>query len=204
MKKILTIDFDIIMYECEEIYNNKVPYKSWKELQTNPIFSLIYGNLNLYNKLTQLLLNHTKFLNKENFHFIESHDSIINFLPKNQQFSITNIDQNHDIAYNEKDGENLINEIGCANWVKYCFDNNYPIEEYNWINSNTSSYPPEHLIHQFIKNIENMNTFNIKIHQYDEVIICLSRPWVPPNYQNLFFNWMDIIRHIYNTTFILE
>ena len=84
MKKILTIDFDIIMYECEEMYNNKVPHKSWKELQTNPIFFLIYGDLNLYNKLTQLLLNHTKFLNKENFHFIESHDNIINFLPKNQ------------------------------------------------------------------------------------------------------------------------
>ena len=204
MKNILTIDFDIIMYECEELYNNQVPHQSWEKLKNNPIYSLFYGDLKLHHKLTKLLLKHTKLLSSNNFHFIESHENIINYLPKDENFSITNIDYHHDVAYNEKDGENLINELSCANWVKYCSDNNYPISEYNWINADSSTYPPEHLIQKFIKNIENVNIFNIKMHQYDEIIICLSCPWVPPNYQNLFFNWMDILGHIYNTTFILE
>lgn len=204
MKKILTIDFDIIMYPCEYIYNNCVPSKTWNELKTNPLFHLIYGDLELYNNLTQLLLRHTKFLEKENFHFIESHENIVKYLSKVEPFSITNIDQHHDIAYGINDENNLINYLGCANWVKYCFDNNYPIQEYYWINSNTSHYPPDKIIKNFTKLIKNTNIFNFKLEKYDEIIICLSRPWVPPNYQNLFFNWMDILSHIYNTTFILE
>lgn len=54
------------------------------------------------------------------------------------------------------------------------------------------------------KNI-NLKNFNFKlITDIDELIICLSEPWIPYNYRNLFFVWIDIFNKIYNTSFILE
>jgi hypothetical protein len=36
------------------------------------------------------------------------------------------------------------------------------------------------------------------------VFIVLSPPWTPPEYQYLFYCWMDMLNHIYNTHFDLE
>ena len=204
MKKILSIDFDIIMYPCIEIYNQRVPTFSWNDLKTNPLFGLVYGDLELYTKLTKFLLEQTKKLEANNFHFIESHESIVNYLPKNQEFELTNIDHHHDIAYCEKDGQTKItSNLGCGNWVKYCFDNNYPITKYTWIHSDCSNFPIEQDKH-FLTDTRPIFSFNPYFGDYDEIIICLSKPWVPPNYQELFYNWINILENIYNTSFSIN
>lgn len=74
MKKILTIDFDIIMHNSIDLYNDKVPTKDWDELKKIPFMEYIFGDLNLYKTLTEFLLNQTSNLKAENFHFITAHD----------------------------------------------------------------------------------------------------------------------------------
>jgi hypothetical protein len=38
----------------------------------------------------------------------------------------------------------------------------------------------------------------------DKIIICLSSPWVPPHIRPLFYNWMDILGILKNTTYFLN
>ena len=101
----------------------------------------VYGDLKLYKKLTELLLCHTNFLSKDDFIFIECHEDIVNYLPNNEDYYITNIDQHHDVAYNEYDSKNKIKHLTCANWVKYCYDNNIHMKGYSWWNSLSSQFP---------------------------------------------------------------
>ena len=45
MKKILSIDFDIIMAPCIEIYNDMVPSLDWKELEKIPQLKVLTADL---------------------------------------------------------------------------------------------------------------------------------------------------------------
>ena len=38
----------------------------------------------------------------------------------------------------------------------------------------------------------------------NQLIICLSPQWIPPNYRNLYFSWMDICGLIHKTHFNIE
>ena len=204
MKNILTIDFDIIMYPCIDFYNHRVPQQNWEELKLNPLIGAVYGDLSLYKKLTQLLLNHTKFLLKEDFIFIESHENIINYLPQNEEYFITNIDQHHDIAYNEQDSNNKVINISCANWVKYCYDNDIRIKGYKWLNSSTSQFPIVEKNMRFVNDVQKVTDYNFKFEKYDKIIICLSKPWVPPPYRELYYTWINILNNIYNTNYQIQ
>ena len=52
MKNILTIDFDIIMAPCIELYNNMVPEMDWDIMTDFPQGQLFNADLNLYQFLT--------------------------------------------------------------------------------------------------------------------------------------------------------
>ena len=204
MKNILTIDFDIIMYPCIDFYNHRVPQQNWEELQLNPLMGSVYGDLKLYKKLTELLLYHTNFLSKDDFIFIECHEDVVNYLPNNEDYYITNIDQHHDVAYNECDSKNRIKHLTCANWVKYCYDNDMHMKGYNWWNSLSSQFPIYEDDMKFINDIQKITEINLKRQKFDKIIICLSKPWTPPNYRELFYNWMNIIGAIYNNIYKLN
>lgn len=45
MKNILTIDFDIIMAPCIDLYNNLVPFTPWDKLLKNPYIELATADL---------------------------------------------------------------------------------------------------------------------------------------------------------------
>ena len=104
MTKVLTIDFDILMWESLPLYNNLVQ-DDWKTLIANfDLLKYVQFDGELYSRLTQIILRQTKRIKKQNVHFITSHHRVIKYLPLNDLIEITNIDHHHDIQYNENSG----------------------------------------------------------------------------------------------------
>ena len=73
MKDILTIDFDIIMAPTINTYNDIVPRTHWDILQNDPLLRLSFADLIHYYRLTDFLFYLSKFLTKEQFHFVFDH-----------------------------------------------------------------------------------------------------------------------------------
>ena len=80
MKNILTIDFDIVMAPCIELYNNMVPDMDWDIMTDFPQGQLFNADLNLYQFLTNKLLYLLEKMNKEDIFVIEDHGQIIKYL----------------------------------------------------------------------------------------------------------------------------
>lgn len=91
----------------------------------------------------------------------------------------------------------------CGNWVKYAYENGYCITQYTWIR-NTNSIDCFLDSHKYISLQEPINGADLTMTDYDMVIICLSPPWVPPQYRPLYTAWIDMLNRIYNTTFVMD
>ena len=79
-------------------------------------------------------------MDKNNIHFIFNHESLIKYVPQEEkEVIITNIDHHHDISYNKKHAENIVdyNNLTCGNWVKYLYDAKQ-LKRYYWVNNNNS------------------------------------------------------------------
>lgn len=196
MKNILTIDFDIIMEPSIQFYNNYAP-QNWDELtQANAYGNILIGNYNIYNKLTNFLLDLIQKVNKESIHIIFDHHDIIQFLNPNERYSVVNIDHHHDLGYPNKDHPEQSNRLNCGNWVKYVPN----LQQYFWI-KNTNSIPKED---EFISTANIMEYELNNLTTPDQIFICFSIPWVPPCNQPLFYLWLDILNKFYNTHFDFE
>ena len=200
MTKVLTIDFDILMWESLPLYNNLVQ-DDWKTLTANfDLLKYVQFDGELYNYLTQMILKQTKHIKKENVHFITSHHRVIKYLPLNDLIEITNIDHHHDIQYNEIEPED---DLNCGNWIKYAYEHGYAINQYNWIHNSNSiqCYLDKN---NYLSKQDTIENFDLTMEDYDIIIICLSPPWVPPKYRPLFYCWIDMLNRIYDTTFTVD
>ena len=109
-----------------------------------------------------------------------------------------NIDHHHDLGYAppDKEEENLPN---CSNWCLYLLQEDL-INSYTWYNNSNSDLPKEEYINNIqIYNFESFQPELIPIP--DELIICISEPWVPPYIRPLFYSLIDITNNYYNTHF---
>lgn len=204
MKTILTIDFDIIMAPSIELYNDKVPKISWNELLTNPYMKLTKIDSEHYQRLTILIFKYFQKLDKNKIHFIESHEEIIQYFDYEEKYTIINIDHHHDIGYSIEDIKRVSNIKGtCANWVQYLYNKNC-LNEYIWIHNINSKMPDEKL--KDLLNIDYcLSQFDLNnLFTPDELVICLSSPWIPPEYTSLFYLWMDLANNYYNKHFDFE
>ena len=206
MKNILSIDFDIIMAPTIWLYNGLVPRTSWDELLETPQIQLATADLIHYKRLTRYLLFLTKHLPKEKIHFIFDHEQVALKLAQdpNEKYVITNIDHHHDVAYHQNELQYLSNPPTCATWLKWLADRNM-VERYRWINNGNSVNVFDESLEKYIDTIIDLREFNFDNQTIpDEVFICLSPPWVPPEYQHLFYCWMDTLNRIYDTHFDFE
>lgn len=175
MKKILSIDFDIIMSPCIQLYNN-YSTDDWEALCSHfEILKFAKPDYIHFKRLLQLLLKLSKNMKKENIHFI---------------------------AYTDKDIENKIEDLNCGNWVKYLSEEG-KLENYVWIRNEDSTNYPEDRKFNFSStpiiecNLETIDT-------PDELFICLSPQWIPPHLRCLFYIIVDIFNSIYDTEFKVQ
>lgn len=192
MKKILTIDFDIIMNPSIDLYNDS-DLGVDEFLNKFDFIPVISADLNLYRDLTEIVL---KYIN--NITFIYDHHDIVDFLKDEEEpFELYNIDYHHDIGYEEKNKWHIPlseNDYHEGNWVRYLYNIN-KIQKYIWYKSYYSSSPDaeiekylteEHLIHN-----TNIELFTKEI-EFDRVYISLSSEWVPEYYRTLYYLWEDL------------
>lgn len=200
MINVLTIDFDIMLWKSIELYNGIAGGASWEEIEQNELLRFVQFDSQIYELLTQIICKISKKIPKENVHFITSHQRVIKYIPQNELIELTNIDHHHDLQYNDS---NNIDILTCGNWVKYLFEHNYNISKYIWINDPNSIYcqfDSKKYCHQS----DIIQSYDLTMTDYDMVIICLSPPWVPPQYRPLYTAWMDMLNRIYNTTFAMD
>ena len=204
MKNIVTIDFDVIMAPSIDLYNHFVPLeRTWDELNHIPQLRLSDGDYRHYQRLTEWLVDMSTVLNKEQIHFIGSHEFILKYLDSNDKYNIINIDHHHDCGYDDDNSIYKTSDIDCTNWVATAYDQGL-IEKYTWL-KNTNSTFVSVKAKEIVTNHYNLSDFNLNIlTPPDEIYICFSENWIPPNIRPLYFTWMDILNKIYNTTFEID
>lgn len=203
---VMTIDFDIILHWSLNIYNNSVGSDEDNIsdlLKENPnAYFTPRCDFGLYEYLTSFLIKCIKILPKDNIKFIEDHDEVVelfdptlDIIKPTEKFKIYNIDFHHDIAYDEDDIDEAIEEIDCGNWIKYLFENYPNFESYIWINTSESlDYDDEYS--PLLKKVftQNINKYNLDalVKKIDYLYICKSPEWVPIDIQFLYEVWKDI------------
>lgn len=208
MKNIVTIDFDIIMAPSIGIYNNMVGPNKWEEeFMDNHQLALSQADMRHYQELTQYLLNIVPQLRPDQIHFIQDHEHVIDFVPRDEDMVVTNIDHHHDLGYSESDFHEgiTLENLTCGNWVKY-LENTGRLIRYHWINNgNSTSLDEKSNVQHALTDAIDLRDHNLmSIGLPDQLIICLSPLWVPPNYRNLFFLWMDLCNFLHNTHYDFE
>ncbi|MCR4662050.1 MAG: hypothetical protein K5765_08670 [Clostridia bacterium] len=197
MKQIVTIDFDILMAPSIGLYNNAVPGADWDSLEKNPYFQLLKIDAIHYQKIVNYIFHCIQYLPKENIHFIEDHGQAVKYI--NEKCDVINIDHHHDVGY----GDDIEKQESptCANWVYYLYKNNL-LNNYTWIkNDNSEIIPLDRKINVPMITVD-LNNFDLSsLDIPDELIICLSEPWVPPYIRPLFYTIMDICNQYYGIHF---
>lgn len=208
---ILSIDFDIIMYPCIKLYNDKVGGKE------NP--TLLWNNLTNYYNIGQNLFYDAKTLHDISLLMIQAiqkgakfipitnHEEIIdylktqNLLNTENPISLTNIDFHHDIYYNDESilATKYFNDYNCANWIGYLLIQKY-LADLIWYKAPNSDLCQINSVDELfqdrisIKSIQNLNDVNSQ--NYDYVFFCLSPQWIPYHFTHLFTLLCDIFNEV--------
>lgn len=204
--KILSIDFDVIMYPCIKLYNewcngSENDTQIWNRLEFEKnISQYLSYDANTYHNIATFLFNVVQ--NGAKFIPIQEHQMIVDYLKNynllNNSFDITNIDYHHDILY-DKNSLTLIDfdNYSCADWAGYLLKKN-PNTTLTWLRCPGSSNPDpnictfdNNIIIKHITEIYNLDA------EYDLVFFCLSPQWVPYMYHHLYNLIIDLIQITY-------
>lgn len=201
---IVTIDFDIVMHRSLGIYNDLVDDEenTVQDILNNNPESGFYPipDLSLYNYLTNYVAKVAKKLPKNKIIFIDSHEAVANIIDADilnigdKEFNIFNLDFHHDIAYDEDDKDNRLEEYDCGNWVKYLFDHYQNFKEYIWIKTKESTdYDGKNNFVYKTRNYD-ITKYNLDalVKSTDVLFLCKSEPWVPLEVNFLYELWKDL------------
>ena len=186
---VLSIDFDYIMAPCIQEYNSNInpDQISLERFYTFSKFDCKFE----YDKekldwikllIKQLNPNCTKG------YVINDHSEIVTALTNEYNlnkymppYTIINIDHHHDLGYRFS-----FDECHCANWAQYLINNGL-LNKYIWVknkNSNTIINEEHSLCPGIITTLEQ-NDFILDPNKIDIFVLCLSYPWIPPQFNNL-------------------
>lgn len=197
-KKILTIDFDIIMYPCLQIYNDHVAgnmnaTETWNQLkQERGVEPFIHYDARTLLELGKIIHHHV--MQGTSLTVCNEHQEVVDILKKSETyeqdtFSITNVDFHHDIWYRPEDKTILTNfaDYNCSNWLGYLILNQ-KTDEVIWYKAYNSHIFRDAEYHQEIfKSIHRLDELdNLMEESFDEIYFVLSPQWVPYEFHHLF------------------
>ena len=184
MKTITTIDFDIIMGPSIDGYNDMIdpPRNDMDTIcEKFPYFNFAKPNLWLYEYLTRYIAEVA--MKTDNIKFITSHEQIIDILSEEvEPFNLVNIDHHHDVNYRDE-------------WKE-------PIIE---VNSNSIIFETSDCPYMNKIDIEKIKDYDLGklAAETEELILCYSPAYIPPDYRALFMIWRAIVEEIHNKDYIL-
>jgi len=188
--RVLSIDFDIIMAPCINLYNDlssegENSSVNWEKI----LYERQLEKFLCYD--SKILTDLFKLLKQQDckFEFIESHADIVPFIT--EKCDLTNIDFHHDIYYHFESTERFAEDkYNCANWVSYLGFKNL-LETYHWIKAgNSQDFRGEFNIPWQKSDVSKIATLG----KFDKVIICYSPNWVPYRYRHLY----DLIKEVFS------
>lgn len=204
--KILSIDFDAIMFPCIRLYNeycygNENATTIWRQLEFDrDINQYLSYDANVYKNIGKIIFKNIK--NGAKLIPIQEHQMLVDHLKKydllDLQFDITNIDYHHDIAYNRNSFVEMeFDNYTCADWAGYLMTLN-PETTLTWVRCPGSS-PYNEDIKKFtntitIKRIDEIVDLD---DDYDLIYFCLSPQWVPYVYHHLYDLLIDLAKEAY-------
>ena len=188
--RVLSIDFDIIMAPCINLYNDMAGEGQNSQINWEKIlYERKLENFLCYD--SKILTDLFSLLKQQDckFEFIESHADIVPFIT--EKCDLTNIDFHHDIYYQKESTEKFAdNKWTCANWVSY-LEYKGLLSSYYWIKSGKS----QGFFGEFKTPFEKDNSDKIPyLGSFDKVIICFSPNWVPYKFRHLY----DLIKVVFS------
>lgn len=193
--KILSIDFNYIMYPCIKLYSKYVNDEdnatlNWEIIQNE----LGIENFLCYDGEVLKLISSLIRRNQKNdvpLYLITNHKEIVDGISKltSDPIEITNIDWRHDISSTKNDIENVSNfdKYNDSNWVGY-LQTHGKLSKYTWIKARNSDDCPTDILDKLHLSCEVGTVRNIPElpNDYDAVYFCLSPNQVPYKYKHLY------------------
>ena len=190
MKKILTIDCDIIMHPSINLYND-YDGTATEFYDEFTFLNLPPADLELYSKIIHFLKE-----NKDKVEIIEDHDEIIEKTKIEGPFELINIDHHHDVGYERVlvYGKLKSSDINVGNWVKRLWDLNR-ITKYTWYRDNNSDLSTLSTSAQkkYLSEIHFVDDLDFSsFGDLEKIYVSISNEWIPEYYKPL----IDIIKDI--------
>jgi len=199
-KKILSIDFDIIMAPSIELYNDYAfaetdPAELWADLEAEYQFEF-YDKLQFDETILYGITDLLKHFKDKPIYFITDHDEVVDILKKSPNYNIDiyniyNVDFHHDFWYDKLAFNEILqqDEYNCGTWLGYLYLTK-KLSSVTWVkalHSDAMSFRPYgndncKINLESIRNIEKLKDID-----FDEVYFCLSPQWIPPRYV-IFYN----------------
>lgn len=177
--KILAIDFNIIMYNCIRLYEEKFsklenPTQFWNRLEfENEIDKHLYVDKDTLLKIIEIIrVNKAAQLIKLNHQ-----EEIVDWLNSEQKYDLVNIDYKHDLVYDDNDIEDFkLDFHRDSNWVGYLLYVDM-LNSCKWLKAPNSI--------RCFNNIEDdVEVINLKDYKeiendFDMIFLCSSEEYVP-------------------------
>ena len=184
MMNIISIDFDICMWQDIQIYNDSIS-SNLKDsvdrlVKTMPLLGYVRFDAHAYRAIANILIEAKQLIGKDNIHFIINHEEILQYLPKDKEFNLYNIDHHHDMGYEEKIGV----RPQCGDWVCHAYDK-YPMKKYYWVSDDLGVEPDTDKYEVQRLRVNTFSYYNI-LPETSKVIVCLSPTWVPSQFYPLY------------------
>lgn len=193
--KVLSIDFNIVMYPCIKLYRRfcneeENPTLNWEYIQ-NEIEAeqfLCYDG-ELLKSLSKLIKRNEQ--NGAKLYLISYHKDVISELAgeSTDKIELTNVDWFHDIAMGTDDLNSIQNfkTFNSSNWVGYLQIQNL-LFNYIWVKARNSDPCPKEAVDKLQLPYEEMYIKNIKDlpSDYDKIFFCFSPNMVPYKYKHLY------------------
>ena len=189
--KITTIDFDIIMNPCIDIYND-ADITADQYLTKFDFLGHMKADLQLYRKLTNFIMS----FKSEQITFIYSHADIIEKLNKIEEpIDLYNIDYHHDIGYDDDiNWKAPLRDFNEGNWVKKLWDDK-KLTSYTWLKDYKSENPSMEVEKRYLTNKHFIHAFDLdELKDSEKLYIALSPEWVPSHYTELYDLWGDLTK----------
>lgn len=201
--KILSIDFDIIMYPCIKLYNDKVggdcnPTELWKFLEEQyDLQNFVNYDAKYLRKVGQILKAAVEGGAK--LVPIQEHQEVVDYLKKTptydeDTYEIYNVDFHHDLWYRDNEDKNSItvfDNYNCSNWMGYLLLKE-KATECHWICAGNSGGYPQLEDRETLKSKMRLSDFDTSDLEFDYVFFCLSPQWVPYQFQHLYYLLVEL------------
>lgn len=193
--KILSIDFNYIMYPCIKLYRHycnpsEHPNTIWNNIQNDlEIENFLCYDGEALKQIAALIRRNQK--NNVLLYLITDHKEIVDAISKltTGSFELTNIDWYHDISANNADVESVSNfdKYDDTNWVGY-LQAQHKLSKYTWIKARNSELCPNDILDKLNLSLEigGMKRIPELPNDYDAVYFCLNPSHVPYKYKHLY------------------